>query len=143
MLFSACLQEVFRTLVWEQVGVRVNGEYLSNLRFADDIALLSNSGDELQSMLSALDEQSRTVGLKINMQKTKVMINNLGTAQRFVIGGEAVEVVSEYIYLGQVVTPDPNHEAEIIRRIRMGWGAYGRHSQIMNSSLPLSLKKKA
>ena len=142
MLFTACLQEVFRTLDWEQVGVRVNGEYLSNLRFADDVALLSNSGDELQSMLTALDEQSRTVGLKINMQKTKVILNNLGKAQRFEIGGEAVEVVNEYVYLGQVVTPDPNHEAEIIRRIRMGWSAFGRHSQIMNGSLPLSLKKK-
>ncbi|MCJ3464053.1 hypothetical protein LNY58_26555, partial [Klebsiella pneumoniae] len=60
VLFTACLQEVFRTLDWEQVGVRVNGEYLSNLRFADDIALLSNSGDELQSMITDLNRQSNS-----------------------------------------------------------------------------------
>ena len=53
---------------------------------------------------------------------------------------EAVEVVNDYVYLGQVVTPDD--EAEIVRRIRMGWSAFGRHSQIMNGGLPLSLKKK-
>uniref|UniRef100_A0A6G5AC50 Putative endonuclease-reverse transcriptase n=1 Tax=Rhipicephalus microplus TaxID=6941 RepID=A0A6G5AC50_RHIMP len=78
MLFTACLQEVFRSLDWEQLGIRVNGEYLSNLRFADDIALLSNSGDELQLMITELDKESRKVGLKINLQKTKVMYNNLG-----------------------------------------------------------------
>ncbi|MCJ3109048.1 hypothetical protein LN026_27435, partial [Klebsiella pneumoniae] len=124
------------------VGVRVNEEYLSNLRFADDIALLSNSGDELQSMLTDLNRQSITVGLKINMQKTKVMFNSVGRVQLFQIAGEALEVVSEYVCLGQVVTPDPNHEAEVVRRIRMGWSAFGKHSQIMNGSLPLSLKRK-
>ncbi|KAK8765934.1 hypothetical protein V5799_007282 [Amblyomma americanum] len=71
MLFTACLQEVFRGLNWEQLGIRINGEYLNNLRFADDIALLSHSGGELQIMINELDRQSRSMGLKINMQKTK------------------------------------------------------------------------
>ncbi|MBS2634235.1 hypothetical protein KFY46_26320, partial [Salmonella enterica subsp. enterica serovar 1,4,[5],12:i:-] len=98
MLFTACLQEVFRALDWEELGIRVNGEYLSNLRFADDIALMSNEGDELQLMITELDAESRRVGLKINMHKTKVMWNNLGREQRFAIGGETLEVVKEYVY---------------------------------------------
>lgn len=50
-LFTACLQEVFRIFYWEQMGVKVGGEYLSNFRLTDDIALLSYSGDESQSMI--------------------------------------------------------------------------------------------
>ena len=142
MLFTACLQEVIRSLEWEQLGIRVNGEYLSNLRFADDVALLSNLENELQSMITELDRQSTMVGLKINMQKTKVMYNNLGKEQRFEIGNSALEVVKDYVYLGQVITAEPNHEAEVTRRIRMGWSAFGRHSQIMTGRLPLSLKRQ-
>lgn len=70
------------------------------------------------------------------------MINNLNRAQWFEIRDEAVGVVSEYIYLGQVVTLDPNYETEKIRRIRVKYILFGRHSQKMNGSLPLSLKRK-
>lgn len=65
MLYTPCLQEIFIILVWEQVGLRVNSEYLSNHRLGDDVNLLSNSGEELQSMFIALDKQSRAVGWKI------------------------------------------------------------------------------
>lgn len=71
MLFTTCLQEVFKTLYWEQVGIRVNEENLNNLRFADSVALLSNSGDKLQSTITALDKQSRIVGLENNKQTSK------------------------------------------------------------------------
>lgn len=73
-----------------------------------------NSWDKLQSMITSLDKQMRIVGRKRNMQKTIVMLHSLGTAQRFEQGGEAVEVVSDYFYLGQADIPDPNYEAEII-----------------------------
>ncbi|KAK8769019.1 hypothetical protein V5799_014511 [Amblyomma americanum] len=122
MLFTACLQEVFRGLNWELLGIRINEEYLNNLRFADDIALLSHSGGELQSksMINVLDRQSRIVGLKIDMHKIKIMFNSLATEQKFKIGSEVLEVVKEYVYLGQVVSADPYNEREVTRRIRMG-----------------------
>lgn len=71
MLYTPCLQEIFRTLDWEHVGLRVNSEYLSNLRFGDDVNLLSNTGEELQRMFSALDKESRGVGWKIILGKPK------------------------------------------------------------------------
>ena len=93
-------------------------------------------------MIPELDKESRKVGLKINLQKTKVMYNNLGREQRFEIGSSALEVVKEYVYLGQVISAEPNHEIEVTRRIRMGWSTFGKHFQIMTGRLPLSLKRK-
>lgn len=76
------------------MGRRVNGEYRSNLQFADDIALLRNSGDKLQSMITESNRQSRMVGLKINKEKkTKVMFNSVAREQL----------------------------SEVTRKIRMGW----------------------
>lgn len=63
-LFTACLERVFRKLDWENTVLRTNGEYLSHLRFADDILLLSESAEHLQKMLE-LQSESVAVGLKI------------------------------------------------------------------------------
>ena len=142
MLFTACLEEVFKLLDWEELGVRIDGEYLSNLRFADDIVLFSNNGDELQQMIEDLNRESVRVGLKMNMQKTKIMFNSLAREQEFRIANQPLESVKEYVYLGQLLTGDPDHEKEIYRRIKLGWSAYGRHCQILTGSLPLSLKRK-
>ena len=135
MLFTACLEEVFKLLDWEGLGVRINGEYLSNLRFADDIVLFSNNGDELQQMIEDLNRESVRVGLKINMQKTKIMFYSLAREQEFRIASQPLESVKEYVYLGQLLTGDPDHEKEIYRRIKLGWSAYGRHYQILTGRL--------
>ncbi len=58
------------------------------------------------------------------------------------IGNEALELVEEYTYLGQMVSGNPAHEKEIRRRIGMGWSAFGKQKLVMNSNLPLSLKRK-
>ncbi len=58
------------------------------------------------------------------------------------IGNEALELVEEYTYLGHMVSANPAHEKEIRRRIGMGWSAFGKQNLVMNSSLPLSLKRK-
>ncbi|WP_265430092.1 RNA-directed DNA polymerase, partial [Klebsiella pneumoniae] len=140
-LFTACLEGIFRKLDWENAGLRINGENLNHLRFADDIVLLSESPAEMQKMLEELQSESLAVGLKINMNKSKVMINKHAKSTVFNLGSSVLEQVQEYNYLGQVVSADPNHEKEIRRRIGMGWGAFGRHSQILKSKLPLSLKR--
>ncbi|MCJ3109057.1 reverse transcriptase family protein, partial [Klebsiella pneumoniae] len=75
MLFTACLEEIFKSLDWNEKGLRINGDYLSNLRFADDIVLFSNDGDELQKMIEDLSRESAKVGLRMNMQKTKIMFS--------------------------------------------------------------------
>lgn len=83
MLFTACLQDVIRTLDREKVGVKFNAQYLGNLTFAYDVASLSNWGDELQRRIAAVHKQSRNMVLKIIMQRTKVMLNILGRAQLY------------------------------------------------------------
>lgn len=140
-LFTACLEGVFRKLDWDELGIRVDGEYLSNLRFADDIVLISESGEDLQRMIQDLHSESSAVGLKINMKKSKVMSNCQAVRHAFRLGNEILEQVDEYNYLGQVITAGQNHEKEIRRRISMGWSAFGKHYDIMSSRLPLSLKR--
>ncbi|KAK0402275.1 hypothetical protein QR680_016244 [Steinernema hermaphroditum] len=71
-LFKATLEEIFRELDWEDFGININGRKLSNLRFADDIALIANTEEELQQLVTELDEVSRRSGLNMNREKTKI-----------------------------------------------------------------------
>ncbi len=93
-------------------------------------------------MISDLPRESLKVGLKMNMKKTKIMYNKHLTGRQIIIGHEALELVEEYTYLGQMVSANPPHEKEIRRRIGMGWSAFGKQNLVMNSNLPLSLKSK-
>lgn len=76
MLFTICLAEVFKRLDREEKGIRIDGEYLSNLRFADGILLVSNDDDKLQNMIEDLNRESVEIGLKMNMLKIKIMLNS-------------------------------------------------------------------
>ncbi|GBP48050.1 Retrovirus-related Pol polyprotein from type-1 retrotransposable element R2 [Eumeta japonica] len=76
-LFTAILKEVFRQLDWEQCGLSINGENLSNLRFAIDLIISSSTGKGLQAMLNDLLRESSKMGLDINTLKTKAMANNI------------------------------------------------------------------
>ena len=73
-LFTATLESIFRRLNWENKGVKIDGEFLSNLRFADDIFLCTETPQELQQMLQELSDESRQMGPKMNITKTKVMV---------------------------------------------------------------------
>lgn len=75
-IFIAVLEFIIRKLNWEKVGININGCYLSHLRFADDIVLLSESITQLQLMINSLHVESRKVGLEINLEKTNVMTNH-------------------------------------------------------------------
>lgn len=72
------------------------------------------------------------------MNKTKVMVKKHAEYAFFSISDEILEQVEEYNYLGQIASADPNHEKEIRRRVGLHWGAFGEHSQIMKSKIPLS-----
>jgi len=101
-LFTALLEEVFKTLDWEKAGISINGDYLSNLRFADDIIEVACSPDELESKLQELSDASTKVGLKMNFSKTKVMFNQFVQPKEIKVSGKVIETVEEYIYLGQL-----------------------------------------
>ena len=73
-LFTAALESIFRELTWETRGLKTNGEYLSHLRFADDILVCANAPRELQQMLQELADERENQGLKMNKSKTKVIM---------------------------------------------------------------------
>lgn len=83
------------------MGLRANGDYFSNLRFAGDTALVSNSGDSMQSMSTDFDRQTTEIGLKINLHETKVTFNALARELPFAITNDTLAAVIEYTYIGR------------------------------------------
>ena len=85
-----------------QAGIKIAGRNINNLRYADDTILVAESEEELKSLLIKVKEESGKVGLKLNIQKTKIMVS--GPITSWEIDGETVETVSGFIYFGL-----PNH----------------------------------
>jgi Reverse transcriptase (RNA-dependent DNA polymerase) len=141
-LFNAGLEEVFRRLKWDEVGLKVNGENISHLRFADDIVLIGNNADELQEMLRQLNEESSKLGMKMNMKKTKVIFNKFTRETVVRLNTTEIEKVEEYVYLGQLVMMQNDKTDEIKRRIVAGWIAFNKNRDIMQSKVPMCLKRK-
>ena len=85
-----------------QAGIKMAGRNISNLRYADDTTLMAESVEELKSLLMKVKEESEKVDLKLNIQKTKIMVS--GPITSWQIGGETVETVSDFIFLGFKIT---------------------------------------
>ena len=141
-LFTAILQSIFRKLNWSKMGIKINGEYLSNLRFADDIVPIAANLGQAQLMLQQLSEEASKVGLKMNLSKTKVM-TNIGDDREIKIGDTVIERVDSYVYLGHKLKLGlDNQTAEIRRRIGLAWAAFGKLRLIFKSKMNNSLKRK-
>lgn len=141
-LFTLALENVFKTLQWETKGVNIDGLYLSHLRFADDIVIISSSMQELSEMIKQLNEASKRIGLKMNIAKTKIISN---TEETIHVDGTKLENVKEYVYLGHAIKiGKENQTAEIKRRIRLAWAGFGKMNYIFkNKSIPINLKRRA
>ena len=100
-----------------QAGIKIAGKSINNLRYADDTTLLAES-EELKSLLIKVKEESEKVGLKLNIQKTKIMAS--GPITSWEIDGETVETVSDFIFLGSKITADGDSSHEIKRRLLLG-----------------------
>ena len=100
-----------------QAGIRIAGRNISSLRYADDTALMAES-TELKSLLMKVKEESEKVGLKINIQKTKIMACSPVTSWQ--IDGETMEAVTDFIFLGSKITADGDCSHEIKRRLLLG-----------------------
>ena len=87
-----------------QAGIKIAGRNINNLRYADDNTLMEESEKELKSLLLKVKEESEKVGLKLNIQKTKIMPS--GSITSWQIDGETVETVSDFIFLGSKITAD-------------------------------------
>ena len=101
-----------------QAGIKIAGENISNLRYADDTTLMGESEDELKSLSMKVKEESEKVGLKLNIQKTKIMAS--GPITSWEIHGETVETVSDFIFLGSKITVDGDCSHEIKRHLLLG-----------------------
>ena len=97
----------------EQAGIKIAGRNIKNLRYADDTTLMAESEDELKSLLMKVKEDSEKVGLKLNIQKTRIMAS--GPITSWQIDGETVETVSDFIFLGSKITADGDCSHEIKR----------------------------
>ena len=94
-----------------QAGIKIAWGNTNNLRYADDTTLMAESEEELKSLLMKVKEESEKAGLKLNIQKTKIMAS--GTITSWQIDGETVETVSDFIFLGSKITADGDCSHEI------------------------------
>ena len=101
-----------------QAGIKIAGRNINHLRYADDTILMAESEVELKSLLMKVKEESEKVGLKLNIQKTKIMASSPVTSWQ--IDGETVETVTDFIFLGSKITADGDCRHEIKRRLLLG-----------------------
>ena len=105
-------------LVEAQAGIRIARRNINNLRYADDTTLMAKSEEELKSLLMKVKEESEKVGLKLNIQKSKIMASCPITSWQ--INGATVETVSDFIFEGSKITVDGDCSHEIKRRLLLG-----------------------
>ena len=98
-----------------QAGIKIAGENISNLRYADDTALMAEGEEELKSLLLKVKEESEKVGSKFNIQRTKIMASSPITSWQ--IDGETMETVRDFIFLVSKITADGDCSHEIKRRL--------------------------
>ena len=101
-----------------QAGIKTAGRNIKNLRYADDTTLMAESKEESKGLSMKVKEESEKVGLKLNIQKTKIMAS--GPITLWEIDGETVETVSDFIFLGSNITADGDCSHEIKRRLLLG-----------------------
>ena len=101
-----------------QAGIKIARRNINNLRYADDSSLMAESAEELKSLLIKVKEESEKVGLKLNIQKTKIKAS--GPITSWEIDGETVEIVADFIFLGSKVTADGDCSHEIKRCLLLG-----------------------
>ena len=101
-----------------QAGIKITGRNINNLRYADDTTFMAESKEEIKSLLIEMKEESEKVGLKLNIQKTKIMASGPITSRE--IGGETVETVTDFIFLGSKIAADDDYTHEIKRCLLLG-----------------------
>ena len=114
-----------------QARIKIAGRNIKNLRYADDTTLMAESEEELKSLLMTVKEESEKVGLKLNIQKTKIMASGPFTSWQ--IDGETMETVRDFIFLGSKITEDGDCSREIKRCLLLGRKAMTKLVSILKS----------
>ena len=124
-----------------QAGIKISGRNINNLRYADDTTLMAESEEELKSLFVKVKEESEKVGLKLNIQKTKIMASSPITSWE--IDGETVEAVSDFIFWGSKITADSDCSYEIKRRLLLGRKVMTNLDSIFKAEIILCQQKSA
>ena len=122
-----------------QAGIKISWRNINNLRYTDDTTLMAESEEELKSFLMKVREEREKVGLKLNIQKTKIMASGLITSWQ--IYGETMETVADFILLGSKITADGDCSHEIKRHLLLGRKAMSNLDSILKTrDISLSIK---
>ena len=125
-----------------QAGIRISGRNVSNLRYIEDTTLMAESKEKLKSLLMKVKEESEKVGLRLNIQKTKIMASSPNTSWQ--IGGETMETVSDFTFWGSKITADGDCSHEIKRLLLLGRKAMTHLDSILKNrdiTLPTSSQR--
>ncbi|CAF4764548.1 unnamed protein product [Pieris macdunnoughi] len=148
-LFIAVLEDEFKGIEWNNNGLWIRNKHLTHLRFADDIAVFSDTATKLDKMLQTLDRESQKVGLYVNTTKTRILSNSVCQPIRVSLSkvqvrtidltlrvdSKPIEYVNNYVYLGKQVSFDMNSsENEVDRRINVTWKKYWTHKEILKGN---------
>ena len=145
-LFNVYTDKIFREFE-DMPGIKICGEYINNLRYADDTVLIAESEEELQKLVDAVKEGSLRFGLEMNTKKTKTMIVrrdvNDGSKVNINVDGVTLEQVEQYQYLGQLITEDGKCEVEIRRRIGIAKTNFLKMKNVLTTKrLSIETRKK-
>ena len=121
-----------------QAGIKIAGRNINNLRYADDTTLKAESEEELKSLLMKVKEESEKFGLKLNIQKMKIMAS--GPITSWEIDGETVEIVSDFIFWGSQITADGDCSNEIKRCLLLGRKVMTNLAILKNRDITFSTK---
>ena len=142
-ILSPCLFNLYEEYIMRnagleeaQAGIKIAGRNINNLRYADDTTVMAESAEELKSFLMKVKEESEKVGLKLNIQKTKIMASGPITSWQI-----DVETVADFIFLGSKITADGDCPHEIKRRLLLGRKVMTNlHSILKSRDITLSTK---
>ena len=118
-----------------QAGIKIAGRNINNLRYADDSTLMAENEEELKSLLMKVKVESEKVGLKLNIQKKKIMASSAITSWQ--IDGETVETVSDFIFLGSKIIAECDCSHEIKRRLLLGRKVMTNLDSVLKSEMLL------
>ena len=128
-ILSPCLFNLYAEYIMRnarldeaQAGIKIAGRNINNLRYADDTTLMAESQEELKSLLMKVKKECEKTGLKLNIQKTKIMASSPITSWQ--IDGETMDTVKDFIFLGSKITADGDCHHEIKRRLLLGRKAF-------------------
>lgn len=140
-LFNAVLERIFQKIDIETLGININGKTLTSIRFADDVAVFSETENGLQEMLDQINEESKKAGLQINIEKTKI-ISNRNLNMDIGLENSTIEKVEEFTYLGQLISMEECQTKEINARITKAWKSYWTLKDILKSNISMKQKTK-